>query len=114
MLIQLVDARIGATALDSQAFEYFQSLDLEPRVVATKIDKVSRSKRARGLASVQQALDLAEKAPIAVSAVSGDGMKRLWNEISMFLEHRPEKPRSVAPEAHRRAGGARVEPARMT
>lgn len=104
LLLQLVDAKVGATALDSQAYEYFQSLGLEPRVVATKIDKVPRSRRARSLASARQALGLTEDALDAVSAVSGEGVKRLWNEISAFLEQQRQEPRSTPPEPRRVAG----------
>ncbi len=92
LLIQLVDARVGATSLDVQAFEYFQSLGLEPAAVATKIDKVPRSRRARGLAEVRQALGLTEDGLIAVSAVSGEGTKQLWNELSRFFGACRETP----------------------
>ncbi len=103
LLIQLVDARVGATPLDQQALEYFWSLGLEPRLVATKIDKVPRSRRARNLASVQRDLDLDEGALQAVSAVSGEGVQQLWHEISTFLEQWREKPQR-----------APAQPARMT
>ncbi len=110
LLLQLVDGKVGATPLDEQAFEYFSSLGLEPLIVATKSDKVPRSRRARGLAAVKEALELTEDSSlIAASAVSGEGVKQVWNEISIFLEHRQEQPRSVAPEArmhNRRAKGA--------
>ena len=97
LLVQLVDGKVGATALDRQASEYFRSLGLEPLVVATKIDKVPRSKRARGLAGIRRSLELAEGvAPIAASAVSGDGVKQVWTEIAALLEHRPETARPVA------------------
>ena len=60
----------------------------EPVIVATKIDKVPRSKRPRGLASIRQSLELAQgAAPIAASASSGEGMKHLWSAISDLLEH---------------------------
>jgi len=109
LLLQLVDGKVGATALDLQATEYFRSLDLEPVIVATKIDKVSRSKRARSLASIRSALELvADDEPVAASAVSGEGVKRLWNVISALLESGREQPRAVAPAARqldRRASG---------
>ncbi len=93
LLLQLVDSKVGATALDVQAAEYFRSLGFEPLIVATKIDKVPRSKRARGLAEVKRSLELADgSAPIAASAVSGEGVNQLWSEISHLVEHRPEKP----------------------
>ncbi len=96
LLLQLVDGKVGATDLDRQAVEYFRSLGLEPLIVATKIDKAPRSKRSRSLASIRRDLELpGDAAPIAVSAVSGDGIKQLWNEISILLEHRQGKLQSV-------------------
>ncbi len=91
LLLQLVDGKVGATALDQQAYEYFRSLGLEPLIVATKIDRVSRSKRTRHLAEIRRTLELADGAPIAASAVSGEGVKKLWTEIAALLEHRPER-----------------------
>jgi GTP-binding protein len=97
LLLQLVDGKVGATPLDLQAAVYFRSLGLEPVIVATKIDKVPRSKRARSLASIRQTLELAAGAgPVAASAVSGEGVPRLWSDISDLL----------APGETSRAGGA--------
>ncbi len=107
LLLQLVDGKVGATALDCQAFEYFCSLNLVPRVVATKIDKVPRSKRARCLASIKRSLELpADAAPIAASAVSGEGVKQLWSEVSSLFEPEKEDSRATRPAPHRGAGGA--------
>ncbi len=109
LLLQLVDGKVGATDLDCQAFEYFCSLNLVPRVVATKIDKVPRSKRSRCLASIKRALELpAEVAPIAASTVSGEGVKQLWSEISKLLEPGRGDSRSArsAHAPHQRGGGA--------
>ncbi len=97
LLLQLVDGKVGATALDRQAIEYFRSLGLEPQVVATKIDKLPRSKRARSLAAIGQSLELASGvAPIAASAVSGEGVKQIWSAIADLLGHRQEKPQLAA------------------
>jgi len=86
LLIHLVDAKVGATPLDVEARQYFAGLGLESLVVATKIDKVPRSRRVRGLVALRQALAMPE-APEAVpfSAVSGEGVKELWTGITAFL-----------------------------
>jgi GTP-binding protein len=85
MIVQLVDAKVGATPLDVQAFEYFCDLGASPTVVATKIDKVSRSKRAAQLGEIEQALSQGTVKPIPFSARSGEGVKELWREITTFL-----------------------------
>ncbi|MEM6456852.1 MAG: ribosome biogenesis GTP-binding protein YihA/YsxC, partial [Acidobacteriota bacterium] len=83
LFIQLVDSRVGATALDQQAYEFFvHGLERTPLVVATKIDKVPRSKRHRQLRAVREALALDDPdLPLAVSAQNGEGVKHLWNRI---------------------------------
>ncbi len=96
LLLQLVDSKVGATALDRQAIEYFRSLGLEPVIVATKIDRVPRSKRSRNLASIRRDLELTDGAlPLAASAVSGEGVKQIWSGISILLEHSQERLQSV-------------------
>lgn len=87
LLIQLVDAKVGATPLDRQATDYFLDLGVPPLVVATKIDKIGRSKHHRQLTSIRQHLELPEGAgPLPVSAVKGDGLQSLWKEIGAFLD----------------------------
>ena len=92
LLIQLVDGKVGATALDLQAAEYFEDLGYLPLVVATKIDKVPRSKRVRSLRAVNQDLDLPDDdGVLPVSAVSGEGVQQLWRHIQAFLEDDSEE-----------------------
>ena len=96
LLVQLIDGKVGATALDVQALDYFRSLALEPLLVATKIDKVPRGRRARSLAEIRRRLELPRDfAIIPFSAVSGDGARQLWHGISDFLRATPEEPQRV-------------------
>ena len=85
MIVQLVDGRVGATNLDIQAYEYFCDLGGEPTVVATKIDKVPRSKRRAQLGEINQALSRGSVEPIPFSARTGEGVQELWREITTFL-----------------------------
>lgn len=95
LLVQLVDGKVGATPLDLKATEYFLDLGVPPLIVATKIDKVGRSKQHRQIKSIREALELPPGAgPIPVSAVTGEGLQPLWKEIGAFLE--PEKQPSRA------------------
>ena len=86
MVVQLVDARVGATALDEQAGELFEDLGL-PRIIAvTKIDGVKRGARARQLQEIARALELeSPDAIVAVSAQTGEGIRELWKSITEFL-----------------------------
>lgn len=85
-VIQLVDAKVGATPLDEEAVEYIRAYGLPITVVATKVDKLTKHKRPAALAAIRRALDLPLDAePIAVSAKTGDGLKELWRVIDEHL-----------------------------
>ncbi len=83
-LVLLVDAKIEGSPLDAQAFGYFQSLGVEQLVVATKIDRVPRSKRARSLKTIAERLQLdGPSAILPVSAETGEGLDRLWSQLAV-------------------------------
>ncbi len=87
LVLMLVDGKVGATALDEQAYEYLSHLGMKVAVVATKIDKVTRGSRAAALRGIAATLGLGEEVPlIPVSAHAGDGMKELWSVIELHLE----------------------------
>lgn len=85
-VIQLVDAKVGATPLDLQAIDYLRHQGYEPAVVATKIDRVSKNQRHGQLAAIRQALALSEKnSPTPCSSQTGEGVKEIWRAIDAFL-----------------------------
>ena len=85
-VIQLIDAKVGATTLDVQAIEYLRHQGLEPAVVATKIDRVSKSRRRSQLASIGKELNLRdEQSPTPCSSRTGEGVKEIWRVIDAFL-----------------------------
>jgi GTP-binding protein len=85
-MVQLVDSKVGATALDIQAVGYLRSLNCEPTIVATKVDKVSSSRRHRAMADIRSALSLsAGQKLVPFSARTGEGLQELWGEISVHL-----------------------------
>ena len=84
-VLLLVDGKVGATALDSQAVEYLRDLGADFAVVATKIDRLPRGSRARALAEVRETLDLAPGEPVVgFSSRSGEGTHELWRTIGEF------------------------------
>jgi GTP-binding protein len=83
--VQLIDAKVGATPLDIQAWEYLDSLGSVGDVVATKIDKVGRSKRAAALRGIRADLGLQDEEIIQFSARTGEGVKQLWRAIDNRL-----------------------------
>ncbi len=86
IVVHLVDARVGATALDEQAGEYFASLGLRTLAVATKVDDVKRGERVRRMKQIAGALQIGEPtAVLAVSTQTGEGVRELWKSIAEFL-----------------------------
>jgi GTP-binding protein len=85
-VVQLVDARVGATPLDVEAAEWFESLGVARLVVATKVDRLKRNERRPSLDGIVRALELrTESELLAVSAKSGEGIRELWKRITDFL-----------------------------
>jgi GTP-binding protein len=75
----LVDSRHPGLESDIQAHEWFATLGLDPVIVATKIDKLSRAERARNLRDVERIFG---KPALPVSAERGEGMEELWKTIA--------------------------------
>ena len=85
-IFQLVDSKVGATELDVQAIEFFRSQSEAPSIVATKIDRLPRSRRHKQLQQIREALELPETTPLTpFSARTGEGVKDLWKEIQSHL-----------------------------
>jgi GTP-binding protein len=75
----LVDSRHPGLESDSQAAHWLSAMQVDYRVVATKIDKLSRSERARNLKAFELTLGMPA---LPVSAASGEGMDTLWKTIA--------------------------------
>lgn len=92
LVVLLVDSKVGATELDVQALNYLVGFGTDVLIAATKIDRVPRSKRARSLEDIRQALGLpAEVELVPVSATTGEGSGELWKRIESRLA-RAERP----------------------
>ena len=75
----LVDSRHPGLDSDRDAAEWLAGLGLDPVVVATKIDKLSRAERTRNLRELERNFG---KAALPVSAESGEGLDELWQTIA--------------------------------
>lgn len=85
LVVMLVDGKVGATPLDAQAYEYLASLGVELVVVATKVDRLPRGKRAAMEKGIRAALGEGINI-IPVSAHSGEGIQELWSAVARHLE----------------------------
>ena len=75
----LVDSRHPGLDSDLQAAHWLTAMHVDFRVVATKIDKLSRTERARNLKALELTFGMAA---LPVSAASGEGMDTLWKTIA--------------------------------
>ena len=90
-VIQLVDAKVGATQLDGQAIEYLRDLGVEPMIVATKIDRVPKTRRSKRLAEIREVLAIEDpRSPMPCSARTGEGVKEIWKAIDASLRSHAE------------------------
>jgi len=83
LAVQLVDARMPPTPLDTQLAGWLDRLGIRRMIVATKSDKLSGNER-----KVQQReISLAfAGAPVTLtSAATGDGCKEIWKHITEAL-----------------------------
>jgi GTP-binding protein len=79
LVLLLVDSRHPGLESDVQAHSWLESLGLEPLIVATKIDKLSRAERTRNVREVERMFG---KPALAISAERGEGMDELWKTIA--------------------------------
>jgi GTP-binding protein len=74
----LIDSRHPGIASDVQAHAHLSRAP-NLHVVATKVDKLSRSERVKNLREIERAVG---QAPLPVSTTSGEGVDQLWRVIS--------------------------------
>lgn len=85
-VIQLVDIRHKPTELDIQMHEYLTYYGLEGIVVATKADKISKSRQARALLDIRKSLGMREDEKLlALSALKRTGVADLLDAMSEEL-----------------------------
>ena len=80
-VVLLVDGKVGATPLDVQAHDFLTALGVRTVVVATKLDRIKRSRQDGQLRAIAAELGLEEE-PLALSGVTGAGVDRLWSRLS--------------------------------
>ena len=75
----LVDSRHPGLQADIQAAKWLGAMGVDFHVVATKIDKLTRTERARNMKALELTLG---KPPLPVSAADGEGLDALWKTIA--------------------------------
>ncbi len=93
-VLHLVDSRHPGLESDRHAGEWLQRLALPYVVVATKVDKLTRSERVTNVRVLEQ---VHEGPVLSVSAQTGEGMKELWKTIDALLQQQPPPPAARRP-----------------
>jgi GTP-binding protein len=78
-VLLLVDSRHPGLESDIAAAGWLGSMRVVTHIVATKIDKLTRSERARNLKTIGETFGTAA---LPVSAASGEGLDELWRMIA--------------------------------
>jgi GTP-binding protein len=84
VIFLLVDSRHPGLPLDIQAHRWISEKFGPPRIVATKVDKLSQSERARHLRDIGRIFG---EAPLPVSATTGEGLDELWRAIASLARN---------------------------
>jgi GTP-binding protein len=75
----LIDARHPGLTPDREAAAWLRRTGVTYRIIATKVDKLSRSERAKNLKELET---LFGTAALPVSAANGEGLDELWRTIA--------------------------------
>ncbi len=78
-MLLLIDSRHPGLESDIAAAGWLESMRVVTHIVATKIDKLARSERARNLKTIG---DTFGTAALPVSVASGEGLDELWRMIA--------------------------------
>ncbi len=86
LVLLLVDSRYKPTNLDILMKEWLESLDIPYVIVATKVDKLNQSEKAKLKKQIKTTLDIKDNIPIFLtSAKEGTGIKELVSYIFSTL-----------------------------
>jgi GTP-binding protein len=84
-VVQLIDARHGATAEDRRMLEFLAALAVPTVIVFTKIDKLASSRRRETVNRWTAELELDEEQVVAFSARTGEGREELLGGLDALL-----------------------------
>ena len=85
-VVQIVDVRHEPTPQDRQLRDWLLHYNIEIVTVATKIDKLKRSQRAKHEGVVRRVLGMAPEEPLYLfSSLNRDGRQQLWSRLDEFL-----------------------------
>jgi GTP-binding protein len=100
-VLHLVDGRHPGLESDHHVGDWLKRLAVPCLVVATKLDKLTRSERVKHLNALER---LHEGPVLGVSSQTGEGMKELWKTIDALLRQTPPPlPPPPPPRSNRKS-----------
>ena len=79
----LIDIRHDPSANDKNMYEWIKYQGYEPVIIATKLDKIKRSQRAKHIKMIKEGLGMPKEGiVIPFSAVTKDGREEIWDYIN--------------------------------
>ncbi|WP_048600677.1 ribosome biogenesis GTP-binding protein YihA/YsxC [Rubeoparvulum massiliense] len=85
-VIQVVDLRHPPSKDDIVMFDWLQAMEVPTIVVATKADKLPRSKLQQHQKVIRETLEMKKETPLLLfSAETGSGREEAWSIIESFL-----------------------------
>lgn len=86
-VVQLVDCKVGITNDDAVMLDYLSQMGIPFVIVATKVDKLNKTDRAKALEKIASHPLVDEKTVIIpFSSHTGEGKAELWKEILSFTD----------------------------
>ena len=84
-VVQLIDARIAPVEADRLMVRYLEQAQLPALFVLTKVDKLTRSERAKQVAGVIESLGIHPDQTIEFSSKTGEGREQLLESIEALI-----------------------------
>jgi GTP-binding protein len=81
VVVSIIDAEIGPQAGDFQMLDYLAETAPAILVVATKIDRVAKSKRAARMQQISRQLELPEDRVVMFSSAERIGVQEVWEAL---------------------------------
>jgi GTP-binding protein len=86
MVVQLVDSRHEPSDKDAEMLALLETAKVPALIVATKVDKLTKSERAANIRLIYKGLELDPDALVVpFSAISGEGVEEIWRVIEELM-----------------------------
>lgn len=83
----LIDIRHDPSAKDVEMYRMLTQKGLNPLIIATKADKISKTVRQKNVAQIRKKLEVVEGTPIIpFSAQTKEGKEEIWEYIDYFVK----------------------------